>query len=138
MRRLLLSVIRKVLPRTVRRHRILGGPVSGRFIYASWYNYPTAILGRAEPELGAWADQNLAEGETWLDIGAHYGYTALMLRERVGGMAGFSPSRRVSPRPDTWLKQPARMASPISPPCPWRWAMFLISLLSGAKRIFAA
>jgi FkbM family methyltransferase len=32
-----------------------------------------------------WFNKNVAVGETWLDIGAHYGYTAIALCELVGG-----------------------------------------------------
>jgi FkbM family methyltransferase len=73
-----------MLPRTVRRHRIWGGPLKGRYLYASWKNYPRAILGRAEPELIDWLWSNATAGEVWLDIGAHYGYTALAMAQKVG------------------------------------------------------
>jgi len=73
-----------MLPRTVRRHRIWGGPLRGRYLYASWKNYPRAILGRAEPELIDWLWGNAKPGEVWLDVGAHYGYTALALAQKVG------------------------------------------------------
>jgi FkbM family methyltransferase len=33
----------------------------------------------------AWFERNVSPGETWLDIGAHYGYTALALCRLVGG-----------------------------------------------------
>jgi FkbM family methyltransferase len=56
----------------------------GRIIVTSWHDYPGAILGRTELDLLAWFQNNVNEGETWLDIGAHYGYTAIALSERVG------------------------------------------------------
>jgi FkbM family methyltransferase len=31
-----------------------------------------------------WFANNVGEGETWLDIGAHYGYTTIALSKRVG------------------------------------------------------
>jgi FkbM family methyltransferase len=50
----------------------------------SWHDYPGAILGRTELDLVAWFEGNVNKGETWLDIGAHYGYTAIALSELVG------------------------------------------------------
>jgi FkbM family methyltransferase len=32
----------------------------------------------------AWFEQNVKPGETWLDVGAHYGYTAIALSRLVG------------------------------------------------------
>jgi len=31
-----------------------------------------------------WFSKNVAPVETWLDVGAHYGYTAIALRRLVG------------------------------------------------------
>jgi FkbM family methyltransferase len=76
--------IRKFFPRSVRRHLILGGPLRGRTIVTSWHDYPAAILGRTESALLKWFERNVGEGETWLDIGAHYGYTAISLCQHVG------------------------------------------------------
>jgi FkbM family methyltransferase len=76
--------IRKLFPRSVRRHRILGGPLKGSTIVTSWHDYPAAILGRTEGELLQWFDKNVHQGETWLDVGAHYGYTAMALCRLVG------------------------------------------------------
>jgi FkbM family methyltransferase len=84
MQRTLAVLLRRFLPRTVRRHRIWGGPLKGRYLYASWANYPRAILGRAEPELIDWLWKNVKRGEVWLDVGAHYGYTALAMAHKVG------------------------------------------------------
>jgi FkbM family methyltransferase len=50
----------------------------------SWHDYPAAILGRTERPLLDWFAANVAAGETWLDIGAHYGYTAIALSRLVG------------------------------------------------------
>jgi FkbM family methyltransferase len=53
-------------------------------IITSWHDYPAAILGRTERPLLNWFEKNVSEGETWLDIGAHYGYTAMALCRLVG------------------------------------------------------
>ena len=83
------GVIRCSLPRSLRRHTILGGPLRGNLIVTSWHDYPAAILGRTERPLLDYFKGNVREGETWLDIGAHYGYTAIALSRLVG------PSGRV-------------------------------------------
>src|SRR6266511_289246 len=76
--------IRRLMPRSVKPHRILAGPLRGRIIVTSWHDYPGAILGRTERALLEWFGRNVREGETWLDVGAHYGYTAIALSELVG------------------------------------------------------
>ncbi len=76
--------VRSLLPRSVRLHTIRRGPLRGRFIVTSWHDYPGAILGRTELDLLGWLETNVRNGETWLDVGAHYGYTAIALAERVG------------------------------------------------------
>jgi FkbM family methyltransferase len=78
------AMLRACLPRTIRRQRILAGPLRGRTIVTSWFDYPAAILGRTERPLLDWFASNVKPGETWLDIGAHYGYTALALCSLVG------------------------------------------------------
>jgi FkbM family methyltransferase len=78
------SVVRAFLPRKVRPHRILSGPLRGARIVTSWHDYPAAILGLTEVRLLQWFQANVQKGETWLDVGAHYGYTALALSELVG------------------------------------------------------
>jgi FkbM family methyltransferase len=83
------AVIRRSLPRSLRSHRILGGPLRGSVIVTSWHDYPAAILGRTEGPLLDYFMNNVRQGETWLDIGAHYGYTAIALSRLVG------PSGRV-------------------------------------------
>jgi len=80
----IVALIREMLPKTVRRHRIWRGPLRRRYLYASWTDYPRAILGHAEPELVDWLYRNAQSGEVWLDVGAHFGYTALALSLRVG------------------------------------------------------
>jgi FkbM family methyltransferase len=56
----------------------------GKRIVTSWWDYPAAIAGVTEPELLAWFGRNAKSGETWLDVGAHYGYTAISLGHLVG------------------------------------------------------
>lgn len=73
-----------LLPRTIGRHHILSGQVRGYTIVTSWYDYPAAILGYTESSLLDWFAKNVQQRETWLDIGAHYGYTAIALCELVG------------------------------------------------------
>jgi FkbM family methyltransferase len=67
----------------------------GRLIVTSIHDYPAAILGRTEHQLLSWFRENVKPGETWLDIGAHYGYTAIALAELVGSggrVYAFEPS----------------------------------------------
>ena len=77
--------VRRFLPRSCRQHSILGGPLRGSSIYTSWHDYPGAILGTTEKPLLSWFQRNVSPGETWIDIGAHYGYTAIALCRLVGG-----------------------------------------------------
>ena len=74
----------KFTSRTLARHRILGGPLRGSAIVTSWHDYPAAILGKTELALLKWFGKNVGEGETWLDIGAHYGYISIALCKLVG------------------------------------------------------
>ena len=76
--------VRRLMPRTVRRHRIWSGPLRGRRLVTSWHDYPGAILGYTERDLLRWLSSHVELQETWIDIGAHYGYTALALCELVG------------------------------------------------------
>lgn len=71
-------------PRQFKKHRILAGPLRGKWIVTSWHHYHTSIIGRTEPDLIAWFETQVGAAETWLDIGANYGYTALALRRLVG------------------------------------------------------
>jgi FkbM family methyltransferase len=89
------SSLRKLAPRSIRAHRILGGPLRGRIIVTSLHDYPGAVLGRTEKRLLEWFRLNVKQGETWLDVGAHYGYTAIALAEMVGAdgrVYAFEPS----------------------------------------------
>jgi FkbM family methyltransferase len=78
------SILRNFLPKGIRPHRIWSGPLLGRRIVTSWNDYPAAILGYTERPLLNWFAQNVKTGETWLDVGAHYGYTAIALSRLVG------------------------------------------------------
>ncbi|MBI4446466.1 MAG: FkbM family methyltransferase [Acidobacteria bacterium] len=79
------GLVRRILPGKIKKHRILAGPLRGKHIVTSWHDYPAAILGRTEKALLEWFEKNVRAGETWLDVGAHYGYTAIALSELVGG-----------------------------------------------------
>ena len=84
MNRVVKSYLRACLPRSIRRRRILAGPLRGQWIVTSWHDYPAAITGRTERPLLDWFAENVKPGGTWLDIGAHYGYTAIALSRLVG------------------------------------------------------
>jgi FkbM family methyltransferase len=76
--------IRRFLPRSIGPHSILAGPLRGASICTSWHDYPGAILGTTEKPLLDWFRRNVSPGETWIDVGAHYGYTAIALCRLVG------------------------------------------------------
>jgi FkbM family methyltransferase len=78
------SCIRPLLPKRVASHRILSGPLKGHTIVTSWHDYPAGILGLTERPLLEWLRRTVSAGETWLDVGGHYGYTALALAKLVG------------------------------------------------------
>jgi FkbM family methyltransferase len=78
------TFLRRFLPKQVAPQRIWSGLLSGYTIVTSWHDYPAAILGYTERPLLTWFAQNVRPGETWLDIGAHYGYTAIALCRLVG------------------------------------------------------
>jgi FkbM family methyltransferase len=78
------ETVRRMLPLGVRPHRIRLGALKGARIYTSWHDYPGAILGTTERPLLEWFRNNTGLGETWIDVGAHYGYTALALSRLVG------------------------------------------------------
>jgi FkbM family methyltransferase len=84
MNKSLKALVRRVLPRSIGPRRIWSGPVSGGYLVTSWHDYPAALLGTAELPLLRWFAENVHAGETWLDIGAHYGYTAIALSRLVG------------------------------------------------------
>lgn len=78
------ETIRRFLPRRLRTHRIRRGPLAGSLIYTSWHDYPGAIRATTERALLDWFGRNVQTGETWLDVGAHYGYTAIALARLTG------------------------------------------------------
>jgi FkbM family methyltransferase len=89
------SGLRTLASRRLRAYRILGGQLRGRTIVTSLHDYPAAILGRTERPLLAWFRENVKPGETWLDVGAQYGYTAIALADlvgRAGHVYAFEPS----------------------------------------------
>jgi FkbM family methyltransferase len=77
-------LIRAWLPRTIRPRRILAGPLRGAWLVTSWHDYPAGLTGRTERPLLDWFARHVQPGETWLDVGAHYGYTAFALAGLVG------------------------------------------------------
>jgi FkbM family methyltransferase len=94
MRTSLKNLVRRLFPRNIKPHRILGGPLRGKVIVASWHDYPAGIMGLTERPLLDWFRANVRSGDTWLDVGAHYGYTALALAElvtRSGRVFAFEP-----------------------------------------------
>jgi FkbM family methyltransferase len=76
--------IRRFLPKQHVPHHILSGPLRGMRIVTSWNDYPSAIFGYNEKALLRWLGRNVRGGETWLDVGAHYGYTAMAMSQLVG------------------------------------------------------
>jgi len=72
----------------------MAGPLHGARIVTSWHDYPGAITGRTERPLLRWFEQHVKPGQTWLDVGAHYGYTAIALGRLVreaGRVFAFEP-----------------------------------------------
>jgi FkbM family methyltransferase len=84
MQGVLKASIRRLLPKRYTPHQIISGPLHGMRIVTSWNDYPAAILGYTEKALLQWLACNVRIGETWLDIGAHYGYTAMAMARLVG------------------------------------------------------
>lgn len=84
MNRTLKARVRRLLPRTIRPRRILAGPLRGMWLVTSWHDYPAGLTGRTERPLLEWFSTHVGAGETWIDIGAHYGYTAFALARLVG------------------------------------------------------
>lgn len=76
--------VRGFLPGTVRPRRILGGPLRGMRLVTSWHDYPAGLTGWTERPLLDWFSAHVRADETWIDIGAHYGYTAFALARLVG------------------------------------------------------
>jgi FkbM family methyltransferase len=84
LKRFLSDALRPILPKRTSVRVILFGPLRGARIHTSWHDYPGAILGTTERKLLLWFQKNVKTGETWLDVGAHYGYTAIALSRLVG------------------------------------------------------
>jgi len=78
------NIIRSFLPHSIKPYKILAGILQGAYIVTSWHDYPAAILGYTERSLLKWFSKNITPGETWLDVGAHYGYTSVALCKFVG------------------------------------------------------
>ncbi len=78
------KILRKNLPDKIKNKKIVNGPLYGMRMVTSWRDYPAALLGRTERPLLIWLQRHVQPGQTWLDIGAHYGYTALALSQYVG------------------------------------------------------
>ena len=77
-------LVRSLMPRTIRPRRIVAGPLRGVWLVTSWHDYPAGLTGRTERPLLDWFVKHVKPGETWLDVGAHYGYTAFALAKLVG------------------------------------------------------
>ncbi len=84
MKQKVVDLLRRIAPKTTRSHRIFTGPNRGGRIVTCWNLYPRAILGITERPLLCWFERNVSAGETWLDIGANFGYTAIALSRLVG------------------------------------------------------
>jgi len=121
MNRRIKFILRTLLPRAIRQHLILGGPLRGCRIVTSWHDYPAAITGRTERPLLEWFAENVKKGETWLDIGAHYEYTAIGLCRLVGaaGKARFTTLLK-----ENWNRLSMVMAFNIKRPLAWRGAFW--------------
>ena len=76
--------LRALMPRRIRPRRILAGPLRGMWMVTSWHDYPAGLTGRTERPLLDWFATHVRTGDTWLDVGAHYGYTAFALGRLVG------------------------------------------------------
>ena len=78
------EALRRILPRSVVHRRILGRTASRRGIGDLLVRLSGGHPGRTERPLLDWFRRNVGTAETWLDIGAHYGYTAIALSRLVG------------------------------------------------------
>ena len=78
------ELIRSLMPRTIRPRRIMAGPLLGAWLVTSWHDYPAGLSGRTERPLLDWFATHVRPGDTWLDVGAHYGYTTFALGRLVG------------------------------------------------------
>jgi FkbM family methyltransferase len=78
------TLVRRLMTRAIRPHRIAAGPLRGMWLVTSWHDYPAGLTGRTERPLLDWFSAHVRPGETWLDVGAHCGYTAFALGRLVG------------------------------------------------------
>ena len=78
------QAVRHLLSTGLKPHFILAGPLQGCRLVTSWHDYPAGLTGRTERRLLSWFQAEVRTGDTWLDIGAHYGYTAIALARLVG------------------------------------------------------
>lgn len=78
------DLTRSLMPRTIRPRRIIAGPLRGAWLVTSWHDYPAGLSGRTERPLLDWFAKHVRPGDTWLDVGAHYGYTAFAQAKLVG------------------------------------------------------
>lgn len=76
--------LRPLLPRAIRPRRIMAGPLRGAWLVTSWHDYSGGLTGRTERALLEWFGRHVQPGETWLDVGAHCGYTAFAMARHVG------------------------------------------------------
>ena len=76
--------LRVLLPKGFRSYRIMAGSLKGLRLVTSLRDYPSALLGYSERALMKWILSNALQGETWLDVGAHYGVTSLAMIQAVG------------------------------------------------------
>lgn len=83
-RRSLKGLVRPMLPKTIAPHRIIAGPLRGLRLVTSWQHHPAGLTGRTERGLLNWFADHVRPGETWLDVGAYYGYTAFALARLTG------------------------------------------------------
>ncbi|MGH9257343.1 MAG: FkbM family methyltransferase [Vicinamibacterales bacterium] len=77
-------LVRPLLSRAIRPRRIKAGPLRGTWLVTSWHDYPAGLLGRTERPLLEWFSTHVRPGDTWIDVGGHYGYTAFALARLVG------------------------------------------------------
>lgn len=78
------TLARALMPRTIRPRRIVAGPLRGVWLVTSWHDYPAGLTGRTERPLLDWFARHVRAGDTWLDVGGHYGYTAFALAKLAG------------------------------------------------------
>ena len=73
-----------LLGRTPRLHRIPWGPLRGWRVFMSWDISPRMWLGMDEPWIARLVTTLVAPGAVVYDLGAHVGYTTLLMAKQVG------------------------------------------------------